>query len=165
MEHHTFIKLIAAETKTWRDMELTLMEKEGWIDLSYRPRNNMSSLGWVLAHQAMVLDYTLNTLILGDKPVNPEIFSKYRPGTDGSWDGISLKDILELYDSLETNFLEWAKSATVQDFSRVVSGDSIPSFFCGKTVLEIILSTFTHLDYHTGHLSAIRKDWLSTRTS
>jgi uncharacterized damage-inducible protein DinB len=140
-------------------MEIQRLQKAGCTDLSYRPRTGMSSLGWVLAHQAAVYDYSLNVLIKQETPKRPDLFKIYTPGTSGSWAGTSSEEIQEYFDETEKDLLEWISSASAEDFERVITDKSAPSFFQGMTVREVLASTFAHLNYHTGHLTALRRDF------
>lgn len=156
-------QLAADSTRKWRAMEIHLLEQAGCDDLSYRPRTGMASLGWVLAHQAAVYDFSLNMLIKTGSPKNPELFKLYTPGTSGDWEGTSKDEIQNYYDSCERDFLNWIVGASESDLERRIEEGTAPSFFVGMTVREVITSAFTHLNYHTGHLTAIRKDWQKTR--
>jgi len=156
-------RLAAQSTRKWRDMEIRLLEEAECDDLSYRPQTGMSSLGWVLAHQASVLDFSLNMLIKAGPPQNPKLFKLYTPGTAGDWAGTSREEIEEYYDASESDFLNWIEGASESDLERKIDKGKAPSFFVGMTVREVITSAFTHLDYHTGHLTAIRKDWKKSR--
>ncbi|MDH4214006.1 MAG: DinB family protein [Candidatus Thorarchaeota archaeon] len=158
-----FFRLSARATRQWRDMELRLITEAECTDLAYRPRSGMSSLGWVLAHQAAVYDFSLNMLIKQGPPKNKKLFSLYTPGTSGDWVGTPLAQIQEYYDSSERDLLSWIETATEEELERRIEGGKVPSFFVGKTVREVLADTFTHLDYHTGHLTAIRKDWEKSR--
>lgn len=131
------------------------------MDFSHKPRSGMSSVGWLLAHQAAIFDFSLNVLIKGGPPLNPVMFKKYTPGTSGDWDGTTLVTIQQYYDENERALLEWVESASNEDLNRVLKGEDIPTYFVGMSVQEVILSAFVHLNYHTGHLSAIRRDWLA----
>jgi uncharacterized damage-inducible protein DinB len=155
--------LAANSTRKWRDMEIRLLDEAGCDDLSYRPTTGMSSLGWVLAHQAAVYDFSLNMLIKNGPPKNPKLFGLYTPGTSGEWDGTTREEINEYYDSCESDFLDYISKAGETDLERIIQEGKAPSFFVGMTVREVITSAFTHLDYHTGHLTAIRKDWQKSR--
>lgn len=155
-----FIRDSARSTKKWRDMNLEKMNEAGVIDLSYRPRTGMSSLGWVLAHQAAVYDFSLNVLILQREASNPELFKKHIPGTSGDWTGLSLEKIHEYYNDSERQFLDWAEQASPDDMTRVIKEGHAPPFFVGMTVREVITYMFAHLNYHNGHLSALLRDWL-----
>ena len=156
-------RLAANSTRKWRDMEMHLLDEAGCIELSYRPTTGMSSLGWVLAHQAAVYDFSLNMLIKEGPPKNPRLFGLYTPGTSGDWSGTTKEEIKEYYDSCESDFLEYIGNANEDELERKIQEGKAPSFFVGMTVREVITSAFTHLDYHTGHLTAIRKDWEKSR--
>jgi hypothetical protein len=152
-------QLSAKVTRKWREMEMRLLAQAGCTDLSYRPRTGMSSLGWVLAHQAAVYDFTLNVLIKQEPPKNQELFNLYTPGTSGDWAGTPLPLIQDYYDSSEQGLLGWINTANEEDLEHRIEKGKAPSFFVGQTVREVLVNTFAHLDYHTGHLTAIRKDW------
>ncbi len=152
--------------RAWRNDEITKMTVSGLVDLSYRPRSGMSSLGWVLAHQAAIYDFTLNFVINGSKKGHQDfvkIFENHLPGTSGEWDGTDISKIQEYYDFCEQAFIDWLKDVSHDDFERVIDDESIPKFFVGKTVQQVMSDMFCHLNYHSGHLTAIRKDWISTR--
>lgn len=159
MKDVELFKLAANSTRKWREMEMRLLEECGCNDLSYRPRTGMSSLGWVLAHQASVYDFSLNMLIKAGPPKNSKLFKLSTPGTSGDWEGTSREEIENYYDSGESDFLTWIDNASESDLQKTIEKGKAPSFFVGMTVREVIASAFTHLDYHTGHLTAIRKDW------
>ncbi|TFH07423.1 MAG: DinB family protein [Candidatus Thorarchaeota archaeon] len=163
MKDVELFKLAADSTRKWREMEIRLLEETGCKDLSYRPRTGMASLGWVLAHQASIYDFSLNMLIKAGPPMNPTLFKLYTPGTSGDWVGTSKDEIQNYYDSGERDFLNWIEGASESDLERRIEKGNAPSFFVGMTVREVIASAFTHLDYHTGHLTAIRKDWEKSR--
>jgi uncharacterized damage-inducible protein DinB len=156
-------RLSAKVTRQWREKELRLLTDVQCTDLSYRPRNGMSSLGWVLAHQAAVYDFTLNMLIKQGHPKNQKLFNLYTPGTSGDWEGTPLVQIQEYYDACEQDLLKLIDSANEEELERRIEKGKAPSFFVGKTVREVLTNTFTHLDYHTGHLTGIRKDWEKSR--
>jgi len=158
-----FFRLSAKATRKWREMEIRLLTEAECTDLSYSPRNGMSSLGWVLAHQAAVYDFSLNMLIKQGPPKNQKLFDLYTPGTSGDWDGTPLTQIQEYYDYSEQDLLKWIETANEEQLERRIEKGKAPSFFVGQTIREILTSTFTHLDYHTGHLTAIRKDWEKSR--
>jgi hypothetical protein len=164
MSDNQDIHLVVTSVRKWRDMEIDLLSKAGCNDLSFRPRNGMSSFGWVLAHQAAIYDYSVNMLIGQGPPMNPELFEQYRPGTSGDWTGTPLSKIQAYYNASEASLLEWIERATPSDFARVIEKGTAPPFFVGMTCREVLANTFTHLNYHTGHLTAIRKDWEKTRT-
>ena len=153
------IKDLAKVSRQWRDNELKRLEEAGCTNYSHKPRSGMSSVGWVLAHQAAIFDFSLNMLIKGGPPENPDMFKKYTPGTSGDWDGTSLATIQQYYDDNESALLKWVESASDEDLKRILKGENIPEYFRGMSVQEVIISAFVHLNYHTGHLSAIRRDW------
>ena len=156
---------IATESvRKWRDMEIRLLSKAGCDDLSFRPQTGMSSYGWVLAHQAAIYDFSVNMLIEQGPPMNPELFKLYQPGTAGEWVGTPLSEIQEYYDATEANLLDWVKKAKSSDFERVIEEGTAPSFFVGQSYREVLTNAFTHLNYHTGHLTAIRKEWVKSKS-
>ena len=154
-----FIRDSVSSTRKWRDLILEKLEKEGLTDLSYRPRTGMSSLGWLLAHQAAVYDFSLNILILQNPPLNPELFKKFIPGTMGDCTGISLDEIHEYYDTTERQFLEWAAQASPEDMTRLIKEGEAPDFFVGMTIRKVITYMFAHLNHHNGHLSSLVRDY------
>ena len=156
-------QLAANSVRKWRDMEIRLLDEAGCDVLSYRPTTGMSSLGWVLAHQAAVYDFSLNMLIKNGPPKNPVLFGLYTPGTSGEWTGTTREEIKEYYDSCESDFLDYIGAASEEELERKIQEGKAPAFFVGMTVREVITSAFTHLNYHTGHLTAIRKDWEKSR--
>ena len=158
MKDYDMFKLAADSTRKWRDMEIRLIDETGSDDLSYRPQTGMASLGWVLAHQASVFDFSLNMLINAGSPKNQQLFKLYIPGTSGDWAGTSREVIKEYYDSGERDLLEYIRNASEDDLENRIQEGNAPSFFVGMTVREVITSTFTHIDYHTGHLTSIRKE-------
>ncbi|MHA1864063.1 MAG: DinB family protein [Candidatus Thorarchaeota archaeon] len=164
MNDGELFRLAANSTRKWRDMEIRLLDKAGCTDFAYRPRTGMSSLGWVLAHQAAVYDFSLNMLIKQGPPKNEKLFKLYTPGTSGDWADTSRDEIQNYYDSSEEDLLTWIESASEQDLERTIEEGKAPSFFVGMTVRQVITSAFTHLDYHTGHLTAIRREWETTRS-
>ena len=157
-------QLAAKSARKWREMDIRLLSESGCDDLCYRPRNGMSSFGWLLAHQAAIYDFSVNMLIKQGPPMNKELFELYRPGTSGDWVGTSLTDIQDYYDASEANLLDWVKKATPADFERVIEEGKAPSFFVGMTCREVLTSNFTHLNYHTGHLASLRRDWMITKS-
>ncbi len=158
------ILLAVKSVRTWRDMEIRLLSESGCDDLSYRPRTGMSSYGWVLAHQAAIYDFSLNMLIKQGPPQYPELFKLYSPGTAGDWMETPLTEILDYFDTTEKALLDWVEKTEPADFEKVIEDGTAPSFFIGMTHREVIANAFTHLNYHTGHLTAIRKDWERTKT-
>jgi len=163
MNDAKLFRLAAKSVRKWRDMDIHLLEEAGCDDLSYRPSTGMSSLGWVLAHQAAVYDFSLNMLIKAGPPKDPKLFELYTPGTSGNWEGTTREEIKEYYDSCERDFLDYINTASEEDLEQIIQEGKAPSFFVGMTVREVITSAFTHLNYHTGHLTAIRKDWEKSR--
>lgn len=158
------ILLAVKSVRKWREMEIDLLSKAGCDDFSYRPRSGMSALGWVLAHQAAIYDFSINMLIEQGPPMNPQLFERYRPGTAGDWMGTPLSDIQEYFDTSEANLIRWVKNAGEADFKKVIKEGNAPAFFVGMTYREVIANAFTHLNYHTGHLAALRRDWESMKS-
>ncbi|MFX1368889.1 MAG: DinB family protein [Promethearchaeota archaeon] len=155
------IKSLAASTRDWREYALRNLQEEGCTDLSYRPKSGMSALGWVLAHQGAAYDFALNMLLKGDSPKYPDLFHKYRGDSEdpGDWSGHSLQEINDYYDLAEKDFIEWVEQRSNEDLNSVLEGSGIPQFFNGMRVIDVIAFTFTHLNHHNGHLSAIKGDW------
>lgn len=160
MSEIDLIKTTAICAREWRDRVLGELTESGCTDLSYQPRSGMSSIGWVLTHQAVVLDFTLNGLIKRGSLKNPRMGNVYAPGTSGAWDGTSLEEIHEYYDSGEYEFLEWVGKATPDELARVIQEGEASAFFVGMTIRKLIATMFAHINYHTGHLQAVHKDWL-----
>jgi hypothetical protein len=156
-------QVAAKSVRKWREMEIKLLTESGCDDFCYRPSNGMSSYGWILAHQAAIYDFSINMLIEQKSPMNPELFELYRPGTTGEWAGTPLKEIQEYYDATEANLLNWVKKASPDDLDRVI--EKGPSFFIGMTNREAITNAFTHLNYHTGHLASLRRDWEKAKST
>jgi len=121
----------------------------------------MSSIGWILGHQAAAYDYTLNMLINGKPPKNPGLFYAYRgDSTDnGDWKGTSLEEINDYFNSVENDFLTWFEQVSDKELNRILEGSDTPQFFQGMSVIDGITHMFAHLNYHIGHLSAIKGDW------
>ncbi len=159
MPIYTLLKTLADVTRKWRDNIVECLKDASCRDLGYRPSTFMSSFGWIIGHQATAYDFTLNVLILGTKPRDPELFEKYRPGTSGDWDGTPMEILRNYYDQGERRFLEWAMSSTNADLDKIIKRKGIPAFFNGMTVREIIVNLFCHLNHHNGHLEVIRQDW------
>ncbi|MFX0107188.1 MAG: DinB family protein, partial [Candidatus Hodarchaeota archaeon] len=157
-----FIHCLAKQTRDWRDRLVGQIQSSNRMDLSFRSRSGMSSLGWILAHQATVFDFSLNVLIKGQGPKNPKMFRKYIPGTDGDWNGTQQEAIAvqEYYDAGERDLLSFVDNSTNEDLYRVVDSEEIPSFFRGMRVVDIIVSAFVHLNHHSGQLSVIKKELL-----
>jgi hypothetical protein len=121
----------------------------------------MSSIGWILVHQAAAYDWTLNMLIKGNPPKNPDLFYSYRGDAEdkGEWTGNPLQEINDYYDSIESDFLAWFEQASDNELNRILEGANTPQYYHGMRVIEAIADTFAHLNHHNGHLSAIRGDW------
>ena len=154
----------AKSTRIWRDQILKKMAEVGCSDLSARPSSGMSAFGWLIAHQAAVFDYTVNVLVKRQSPRNPTLFNLYVPGTSGEWDGTTtLDEMFTYYDDSEQEFFEWLSSASPDDLDRIVEGEGVPKFFTGLTVMEVIGHMFAHLNYHTGHLESLRRDWMAQK--
>ena len=156
-------QLAAKSVRQWRDMEIKLLTEAGCDDYCFRPSTGMSSYGWLLAHQAAIYDFSVNMLIEQGPPMNPELFELYRPGTTGDWAETPISEIQEYFDATEANLLKWVKKATSADFERVI--EKGPSFFIGMTNREALMNAFTHLNYHTGHLASLRREWEKTRST
>ena len=154
-----FIRESVYCARKWRDRNLEKMKQDNLTDLSFRPRTGMSSLGWLLAHQAAVYDFSLNVIILQKGATNPDLFKEHLPGTSGDWTGISLEETQEYYDTSEKQFLDWAEQASPEEMIRIVKEDEAPSFFVGMTIREVITHMFAHLNHHNGHLSALVRDY------
>jgi hypothetical protein len=163
MNDREFFQLAANSTRKWRKMEIRLLEEADCHDLSYRPTTGVSSLGWVLAHQAAIFDFSLNMLIKAGPPKNSKLFNLYTPGTAGDWAGTSRDEINAYYDRGEKDLLDYIETADNDEFERTIKEGKAPSFFVGMTIRDVITNAFTHLNYHTGHLTAIRKDWENSR--
>ena len=161
MTEKLLIKDAIRHLDSWRRAELSQIAASGLTDLSYRPRSGMSSLGWVLAHQVSVFDFTLNGVIKRTTLMYPDLFRSYKPGTNGEWNGVSLERIQEYQKSCEETFLHWVESVNSNELSRVIEDKTLPSFFVGKTVRQVIMDMVCHINTHTGHLGAIRRDWTS----
>lgn len=161
MNVRELVKSLVASTKAWRERALRNLQEEGCNDLSYRPKTGMSSIGWLLAHQAAAYDYTLNMLIRGGTLRNPHLFYSYRGDSndDGNWRGTSLEEINDYYDSVESEFLRYFEQASGEELGRILEGPSIPQYFQGMRVIDAIADMFSHLNHHNGHLSAIKGDW------
>jgi uncharacterized damage-inducible protein DinB len=158
-----FFELSAKSVRKWREMEMSRLNEAKCNDLSYRPGTGMSSLGWVLAHQAAVYDYTLNVLIKQGSAKNTRLFGLYTPGTRGDWDGTPIEEMQGYYDSCEKDLLTWISNASEEELTHIIKKGTAPAFFVGMTIREVLVNTFAHLNYHTGHLTALRRDWERTR--
>ena len=157
-----FIQLVKS-TNLWRDAQLNKLDEVGCSDLAFRPRNGMSSLGWLLAHQGVVYDFIINVLIKNGNSLNEKLLKLYLPGTVGDWDGTPLDEINKYYIACEGAFLEWIKDAPPSEFERNVDHEKAPQFFKGRTVLDLISIMITQLNYHTGHIESLRRDWESQK--
>jgi len=161
MEVIVLIKSFVITTRAWRERLFHNLQDQGCKDLSHRPKSGMSSVGWLLGHQGAAYDYTLNMLIKGKSPKNPDMFYAYvGDSTDnGDWKGNSLEEINGYFTSVETDFLTWFEQVSDKELNRILEGPETPQFFQGMRVLEAITHMFVHLNYHNGHLSAIKGDW------
>jgi uncharacterized damage-inducible protein DinB len=148
------MRSMAQRTRIWRERAIKGYQKLYSDDLSYRPDSGMSSFGWLLAHQAAVYDYSLNVLIKGGSPKNPDLFKTHTPGTDGDWTGVSLQEIEEYYTSREEDILAYVREATDEQLALVPEHD-MPAPFRGMRVIDLIANAFVHLGHHNGHLNTI----------
>jgi len=154
------IRSMVNRTRLWRGRAITTLREKGCTDLGYRPASGMASIGWILAHQAAVYDYSLNVLIRGESPKSPEIFRKHTPGTDGAWTGLSLQDTEDYYSSGEEDLLAYVEDATDEELTSIPEHqENMPAAFRGMRVIDLIANTFVHLGHHNGHLNAIAEDW------
>ncbi|MFW9887655.1 MAG: DinB family protein [Candidatus Thorarchaeota archaeon] len=152
------VQSMANRTRIWRERAIKTLKELGCDDFGYRPASGMSSIGWLLAHQAAVYDYSLNSLILGEFPKRPELFRKHVPGTDGEWTGVSETEIEEYYTSGEEDLLAYVTAATDEQLLLIPEHD-MPGPFKGMRVVDLIANTFAHLGHHNGHLNAIVNEW------
>ena len=159
MTESDFVRESVKCVREWRDNLLEQLQELGCSDLSFRSEEGIPSFGWIIGHQAAVYDYSLNVLIKGGSPKNPRIFSLHTPGTSGDWSGIPMAELLEYFDSGEKDFLEWFDSVDSSELERKIEAGKVPQFFAGRTVRNLITTMFTHLNYHTGHLAAMRTEW------
>lgn len=161
MDAREFVISLAASTRAWRERAIHNLQREGCIELLYRPENGMSSFGWLLAHQGAAYDYTLNILIKGQSSIDPDMFFSYRGDSNdnGEWKGASLEEINTYFDSTEREFLTWFEQASEEELNRKLEGPETPEYFCSKRVIDAIADMFAHLNHHNGHLSAIKGDW------
>ena len=161
MDVVVLIKKFTITTRAWRERIFHNLQEQGCSDLSYRPQSGMSSIGWILGHQAAAYDFTLNMLIKGKHPKNPDLFFAYRGDSsdNGDWKGTSLEEINDYFNSVENDFLTWFEQASDKELNRILEGPDTPQFFQGMSVLDVITHMFVHLNYHNGHLSAIKGDW------
>ncbi len=149
-----FVQSMANRTRLWRERAIKSYRELGHENLGYRPDSGMSSFGWLLAHQAAVYDYSLNSLILGISPKNLEIFRSHTPGTDGNWTGLSVEAIEEYYATSEAALLEYVKDATDEQLLTIPEHD-MPAAFKGMRIIDLIANTFAHIGHHNGHLNSI----------
>ncbi|MHA1906583.1 MAG: DinB family protein [Candidatus Thorarchaeota archaeon] len=156
------IKQLVKTTREWRERALNDILNSGKT-LSYRPSTGMSSLGWLIAHQAAVYDFSLNHLLKSGSPINPELFKAHLPGTSGDYSGTSLEEMNQYYDECEYAFLEWLDNTKPDDFELIIDGERIPKYFRGMSVLEIVSNLIIHLNHHNGHLSSIKGDMMTRR--
>lgn len=156
-----FIRHMVQTTRDYRERVLKTITESGLEDLSFRPSTGMSSMGWLLTHQAGVYDFSLNMLVKGQPATKPELLMSHTPGTSGDWTGIPLESIKEYYDIAEHSFLEWVETEMSGDLERVLTGDKIPQYFRGMTVRILLTHLFSHLNRHTGHLEALGRDFLA----
>jgi len=156
-----FIKSMIAFTRTWRERAFRRLLENGCNDLSHRPSNSMSAVGWILAHQAAVYDFNLNMLIRGTNPKNPDLFYSYRgDSTDsGDWKGTPHEEIEDYFTSSESELLSWIEAASDEDLNRRLDESCISQYHQGMRVIDVISDMFAHLNHHNGHLSAINGDW------
>ena len=148
------MRSMARRTRIWRERAIRGYQELNSDDLGYRPDSGMSSFGWLLAHQAAVYDYSLNVLIKGGSPKNPDLFKTHTPGTDGDWTGVSLQEIEDYYTSGEEDLLAYVRDATDGQLVMVPAHD-MPMPFRGMRVIDLIANTFVHLGHHNGHLNTI----------
>ena len=161
MDVKVLVKGFVATTSAWRERLYHNLQDQGCRDLSYRPKSGMSSVGWLLGHQGAAYDYTLNMLIKGKSPKNPDMFYAYRGDSsdNGDWKGNSLEEINDYFTSVENDFLTWSEQVSDKELNRILDSPDTPQFFQGVRVLDAITHMFVHLNYHNGHLSAIIGDW------
>jgi hypothetical protein len=150
-----FIQAMMSRTRAWRKRAVEEIQKTELADFSYRPESGMSSVGWLLAHQGAIYDFSLNVVILGGSPRKPELFSSYIPGTSGDWTGLPEDEIEEYYESGEKDLLAWVHNANDGDLNRIIGEEGVPLTFHGMRVIDFIANMFAHLNHHNGHLNAI----------
>jgi len=155
------VKCLVTSTRAWRERVLQNLKEEGCSDLSYRPKSGMSSIGWLLAHQAAAYDYTLNMLIKSNPPKKPDLFYSYRGDSDdkGDWSGTSLQEINDYYAITESDLIAWFEQTPDKELNRILEGPEVPQYYQGMRVIDAIADMFAHLNHHNGHLSAIKGDW------
>ena len=163
-----FVKSMFFFTRTLRERAFRGLQKNGCNDLSFRPSTGMSSIGWLLAHQAAVYDFVLNMLIRGNPPKNPDFFDSYSGGNSantGDWIGTPLQEIEAYYDSTESDFLFWIENTPVEELSRKLDESCESQYHQGMRIIDVISDMFAHLNHHNGHLSAIKGDWCRQKES
>ncbi|MFW9919604.1 MAG: DinB family protein [Candidatus Thorarchaeota archaeon] len=155
-----FIKSIAKFTRVLRERALQRLQDNGCTDLSYRPATGMSSIGWLLVHQAVVYDFVLNILIKGTDLKYPELFDMYggSHNDQGDWLGTSLA-LEAYYDSAEGDFLFWADNTSEEEMYRRLDESCPSGYHRNMRVIDVISDMFAHLNHHNGHLGAINGDW------
>ncbi len=156
-----FVKSMVECTRNWRERAFQSLQENDCTDIAFRPSSGMSSIGWLLAHQAVVYDFVLNVLIQGTHLKKPDFFDIYggSHSDQGDWKGTTLQEIEDYFDSTESDFLSWIENTTEDDMYRKLD-ESCPSrYHQGMRVLDVISDMFAHLNHHNGHLSAIDGDW------
>ncbi len=156
-----FVKSMVKFTRTFRERSFRGLQKSGCDDLSFRLSTGMSSVGWLLAHQAAVYDFVLNMLIHGKHLKYPDFFNSYSGGDidQGDWIGTPLQEIEAYFDSTESDFLLWIENTPVEELNRRIDESCISQYHQGMRIIDVISDMFAHLNYHNGHLSAIKGDW------
>ena len=156
-----FVKSMVVYTRILRERAFRGLQKNGCDDLSFRPSTGMSSIGWLLAHQAAVYDFVLNMLIRNNPLKYPDFFDSYSGGNSeqGDWIGTPLQEIEAHYNSTESDFLIWIENASAEELNRKLDDSCISQYHQGMRVIDVISDMFAHLNHHNGHLSAINGDW------
>ncbi len=157
-----FVKSMVDSTRTLRERAFRSLLKNACDDLSYHPSTGMSSIGWLLAHQAAVYDFVLNMLIRGNPPKNPGLFETYgggSPSDTGDWIGTPLQEIEAYYDSSEKDFIIWIECASIEELNRKLDDSCISQYHQDMRIIDAISDMFAHLNHHNGHLNAIIGDW------
>ncbi|MHA2207520.1 MAG: DinB family protein [Candidatus Thorarchaeota archaeon] len=156
-----FVKSMAKFTRTLRERAFRSLQKDGCNDLSFRPSTGMSSIGWLLAHQAAIYDFVLNLLIRGKPLKYPDFFDSYSGGypEQGDWMGTPLQEIEDYYDSTESDFLFWIENTPVSELNRRMEESCISQYHRGMRIIDVISDMFAHLNHHNGHLNAIKVEW------
>ncbi len=154
------IKSIAKFTRVLRERALQRLQDNGCTDLSFRPSTGMSSIGWLLVHQAVVYDFVLNILIKGTDLKHPDLFNTYGGShrDQGDWKGTT-HEIEYYFDTAERDFLSWIDSTSDVELNRRLDESCPSQYHQGMRVLDVISDMFAHLNHHNGHLSAINGDW------